>query len=131
MLERRQCRGGQLRGVQAQPGSKLGVHHRGQRRVHPGRVRSAHRGDLGADDRAFGPAGDPGGVPGAEAVQARQELPLVLMRFQRREIEEHRQPVPAAPARRRRGDEVPDPALGQYVLVGERAVIRAQIHRPT
>ena len=51
MLERRQRGGTELRCVQAQPGTKLRMNHRRQRRVHAGCVRPAHRGDIGAEGR--------------------------------------------------------------------------------
>ena len=83
VLERRQRGRGELRGVDAQPGAEFRVHHRRQRRLDPGGVGPAHRGDVGADGGPFRPAGDPFRVAGAEPVQRRQERPLVLVRLQR------------------------------------------------
>lgn len=42
------------------------------------------------------------------------------LRLQRRKVEEHRQPILAAPVLQRRGNEVPEAALGEHVLVGNR-----------
>ena len=129
MLECGQRSRCQLRCIEAEPGAKLGVHHRGQRRAYPGRVRPAQRGDFGADNRPFRVLGNPRRVTWTQPVQGGQEQPLVIMRFQRREVEERRQAVPAASALQWRGDEVPEAAFGQHVLVREQPVVGALVHR--
>ncbi|WP_233258045.1 hypothetical protein [Micromonospora sp. S4605] len=98
VLERRQCGGGELSGVDAQPGTDFRVDHRGQRRMDLGRSGPAHRGDVGTGYGLLGLLGDPFGVAGAETVQRRQERPLVRVRLERAEVEEGGQSVLAAAA---------------------------------
>ncbi|MEV0129021.1 hypothetical protein AB0H83_11255 [Dactylosporangium sp. NPDC050688] len=129
VLERRQRRRRQLGRVDAQPGAELRVQDCGQRRMNLRGVGSAQRGDVGADDRLFRAPGDPGRVARAEPVEGRQVRPLILVRLQRRQVQERRQPVPAAPALQRRGDQIPEAALWQHVLVREQPVVGAQVHR--
>jgi hypothetical protein len=131
MLERRQRRRGELGQVQAQAGAQFGLHDSGQGRVHLRRVRPAHGGDVGANDRLLRPSGNPRRVTWAEPVQRRQERPLVLVRLEGCEVEEHRQPVLATSSLQGGGDEVAEATFGQHILVGEEAIVAAQVHRST
>jgi hypothetical protein len=86
---------------------------------------SGHRRRRGSQCRDVTAYHDPPGPVGrtseflrGDPAQRPEKLPLIVVRFQRGQIEKHRRAVTPRGLEQRRGDQVPDPARREQVLRG-------------
>ncbi len=129
MLQRRQQRGGKELALQRQARAEPSRDEGGSRWVDARGGGASEPVNLGAGGDGGCAVRQPGDFLGADSAHGRQVGPLIGLRFQGAEIQEHRGPsLPALPLERS-GEEVPD-GVGarQRVLGGEQPVVAAQVH---
>ena len=129
MLERRQQWRRQVCTVDGDRSAECGVD--GGRRLDgdPGRGGGPEPVDLSAGNLAQ-PLRQPGDLFGGEPPEAGQVGPLVLVRLQGGQVQEHRGPAARGTALQRRGDQIAKPTDLQNVLGGEEPVVAGQVHSP-